>query len=464
MEQNNYLITEKPGKLMLKFAVPCVISLLVAALYNIVDQIFIGWGVGSEGNAATTVVFPLTVVALAIAVMIGDGTCAFVSISLGAKRGDDAHTSVGNAVLLSVISGVAVMLIYFVFMDEILVIFGAAKGTQTYEYAKEYFFYIILGIPFYMFGQSMNPVIRSDSSPLFAMVSTLAGAVLNVILDPIAIFVFKWGMMGAAVATVAGQVVTAGLSVYYLFNFKAVKIQKKSFKPSVRIIGKFIPLGICSFLAQISMVIAMAATNNSVRKYAALDPVFGLEEYAHIPLAVIGIVMKVLQIVMSVVIGMAAGCIPVVGFNIGAGRNDRAKKLFTTLLAAEACVGFIAFIPVEVFPKYIIAIFGTENAVYEQFAVRAFRIFLSMIVLACINKAAFIFLQSLGKPWTSTFLSLLSEVVLAVPLVYIVPVFFGLDGILLFMPVADVIAFMASVVLIIMTYRELNGKVIKAKS
>jgi Na+-driven multidrug efflux pump len=217
---NAFLAAEPLGRLMRKFSIPCIVSLLVGALYNIVDQIFIANAdyLGSYGNAANTVVFPLTVVALAIAVMIGDGCCAFVSISLGKNETDRAHRSVGNSILLTIISSVILTAIYLIFDDQIIAMFGGTVNAETYAMSKEYFFYIALGIPVYMFGQAMNPIIRSDGSPRFAMVSTLAGAVLNVILDPVFIFLFKWGMMGAAVATVIGQAVTAFLAVRYLFR------------------------------------------------------------------------------------------------------------------------------------------------------------------------------------------------------------------------------------------------------
>ena len=233
MEQNkpSYLATEKISKLMGKYAVPCIISLLVGALYNIVDQIFIANAtyLGSYGNAANTVVFPLTVIALGIAVMIGDGTCAFVSISLGANKRDDAHRSVGNAILLCVISSIVLTAIYLIFADPILTAFGGRVNNETFSYAKEYFFWIALGIPFYMFGQAMNPIIRSDGSPKFAMIATLAGAITNIILDPIFIFPLKMGMMGAAVATVIGQILTAALSLGYICRMKSVTLGRSSF-------------------------------------------------------------------------------------------------------------------------------------------------------------------------------------------------------------------------------------------
>ena len=461
-KSNNFLETESLGKLMGKYAMPCIISLLVAALYNIVDQIFIANAsyLGSYGNAANTVVFPLTVIALAIAVMIGDGCCAFVSISLGADRREDAHRSIGNAILLCVIAGVIVTALYLIFSDAILTMFGGRVNEETFAHSQEYFFWITVGIPFYMFGQAMNPIIRSDGSPKFAMVSTLAGAVINIILDPLFIFVFRWGMMGAAIATILGQIVTAVLSVWYLFHMKAVHLEKNSFRLSGSLIRRFIPLGICSFLSQISLVAAMAAINNMIRKYGALDPVFCQEEYAQIPMAVVGIVMKFFQIVISIVVGMAAGCIPIVGYNIGAGRKDRAKNLFTRLLIAEALVGVAAMIIVECFPGQLIAIFGAKNEspYYTEFAIKSFRIYLSMVVLACVNKATFIDLQSLGKALASTALSMVREVVFGVGFALLLPVFFGLDGVLYSMPVSDVLTFIMSVILIALTYRELGSE------
>lgn len=293
-KSNTFLETEPIGALMRKYAVPCIISLLVAALYNIVDQIFIANAsyLGSYGNAANTVVFPLTVVALAIAVMIGDGCCAFVSISLGADKKEDAHKSIGSAVLLCVISSVILAAVYLIFQEQILTMFGGKVNAETFHHAKEYFFWITVGVPFYMFGQAMNPIIRSDGSPKFAMAATLAGALANIILDPVFIFIFKWGMMGAAVATVLGQVLTAVLSVWYLCHMKAIRLEKSSFGIHGRLAGKYLPLGICSFLSQISLVAAMAAIQNMTLKYGARDAIFGQEQYAQIPMAVLGIVMK----------------------------------------------------------------------------------------------------------------------------------------------------------------------------
>ena len=457
---NQFLGTERIGKLMRQYAIPCIISLLVGALYNIVDQVFIANAsyLGSYGNAANTVVFPLTVVALAIAVMIGDGCCAFVSMALGRNEVDKARRSVGNAVVLSIAGSFALTAIYLVFADGIIAVFGGTVNEETFRHAQEYFFYITLGIPFYMFGQAMNPVIRADGSPRFAMVSTLAGAVINIILDPIFIFVFKWGMMGAAVATVIGQVATALLAVWYLLHMKVIRPAKTDFALSGSVCGRMLTLGITSFLSQISLVAAMAAINNMLRKYGALDAVFGQAQYAQIPMAVVGIVMKFFQIVISIVVGMAAGCIPIVGYNMGAGKTLRVRDLFTRLLVAEALVGAAALVLAEGFPRQLIAIFGAanESSYYTAFAVKAFRTYLCMMILACVNKACFIFLQAVGKALASTLLSMFREVVFGVGFALLLPVFFGLDGVLYSMPVSDILTFVISAVIIVKTYRELN--------
>ena len=452
--------TERIGKLMRQYAIPCIISLLVGALYNIVDQIFIANAsyLGSYGNAANTVVFPLTVVALAIAVMIGDGCCAFVSMALGRNEADKARRSVGNAVVLSIAGSLVLTAIYLVFADGIIAMFGGTVNEETFRHAQEYFFYITLGIPFYMFGQAMNPVIRADGSPRFAMVSTLAGAVINIILDPIFIFACKWGMMGAAVATVIGQVATALLAVWYLLHMKVIRPAKTDFALSGSVCGRMLTLGITSFLSQISLVAAMAAINNMLRKYGALDAVFGQAQYAQIPMAVVGIVMKFFQIVISIVVGMAAGCIPIVGYNMGAGKTLRVRDLFTRLLVAEALVGAAALVLAEGFPRQLIAIFGAanESSYYTAFAVKAFRTYLCMMILACVNKACFIFLQAVGKALASTLLSMFREVVFGVGFALLLPVFFGLDGVLYSMPVSDILTFVISAVIIVKTYRELN--------
>lgn len=460
-KSNAFLETEPVGKLMEKYAVPCVISLLVAALYNVVDQIFIANAtyLGSFGNAANTVVFPMTVVALAIAVLIGDGCCAFVSLSLGGGREEDAHKSIGSAIILCILCSIVLTAAYLIFMEPILTLFGGKVNEETYACAREYFFWISLGIPFYMFGQAMNPIIRSDGSPKFAMAATLAGAATNLVLDPILIYPLHMGMMGAAVATVLGQILTAGLSIWYLFHMKAVHLHKTSFGLFGGLMRRYLAMGITSFLSQIALVLSMAAFQNMCTKYGALDPIFGQPEYSQIPLAVMGIVMKFYQIAISIAIGMAAGCIPVVGYNIGAGRKDRAKKLFTYLLLWELGIGLAALCIVEIFPRQLIGIFGAanESAYYTDFAVRSFRIYLCLIFLSMLNKGTFIYLQAMGKALASTMISLTREVIFGVSLPMILPRFFGLDGLLYSFPLADILTFVFALVVIIRTDRELSS-------
>ena len=463
MESNRYLGEERIGKLMRNYSIPCIISLLVAALYNIVDQIFIANAayLGSYGNAANTAVFPVTVIALSIAVMIGDGCCAFTGFSMGMGREDDAKRSVGNSIVMVIAVSIVIMILYLIFADQLIGMFGGTVNEETFALSREYMFWITVGIPFYMFGQCLNPIIRGDGSPKLAMAATLSGAILNMILDPIFIYIFKWGMMGAAVATVAGQILVAAISLWYLLRrMKTLRPGKSHFGLKGRICRRTLSLGGSSFMSQISIVFSMAAVNNMVRVYGALDPIFGQEAYAQIPLAVVGIVMKFFQVVISIVIGMAAGCIPIISYNMGADLKGRVRELFTKLLIGEALVGLAALILVEFFPVQIIGIFGAanESAYYTEFAVKAFRIYLCMLIPACINKACFIVIQAMGKAMAATLLSLLREIVFGVGFALLLPVFFGLNGVLYSMPASDLLTFLIAIALIIYVYRMLSDQ------
>ena len=449
MERNRFMEKESVGKLMLKFSVPCILSLLVSSLYNIVDQIFIGQGIGYLGNGATNVVFPVTIIALAMALMIGDGCAACLSLCQGCKDTERAHKSVGNAVVILTAAGIIFTVCLFIFKDQFLYAFGATENN--FAYAQEYFLYIMIGIPFFMFSNGMNSMIRADGSPQFAMISTLIGAVINLILDPVTIFVFHWGMMGAALATITGQIVSALLAVYYLCHMKSVDMKKESFSLKAAISKKVLSLGISSFLTQISIVAIMAAMNNMLVIYGARSR-FG----ADIPLTVVGIVMKVFQIVIAFSVGIAAGSQPVIGFNYGAGLHLRVKKIFKLMVAAEACVGFVSMILFECFPMEIIKLFGNENALYNEFAVMAFRTYLCTIILCCIQKSISIFLQALGKPFLSMGLSLLRDFVLSVPLVILLPRLFGLKGTLYSAPAADIISFLAVIGAAVFVFRHLK--------
>lgn len=450
---------------MCRYAVPCIISLIVGALYNIVDQLFIANAdyLGSYGNSANSVVFPMTVIALAIAVMIGDGCCAFMSMKLGAKDHKSAAASVGSSVTLVVAASIVLTVIYLVFSDSLITIFGGRVNDKTFEFAKEYFFWITVGIPFYMFGQALNAVIRSDGSPNYAMATLLSGAVTNVILDYVFIYPLHLGMMGAALATIIGQIIAAILALIYLFRMKSVKLEKERLIPKSDVVKKIIPLGATSFLAQISMVFSMAAVNNMIAAYVGDIVNYGtaeiaLDELTQVPTAVVGIAMKFFQVIISVAIGMAAGCIPVVGYNIGAGRNDRVKGLLTRLLASELAIGIVATLICEIFPSQLIWLFGSsgESEYYINFGIVCVRVFLSCVFLSCVNKGVTIYMQAMGKAWQSTVLSMLREVVFGAGLPLLLPQFFGLEGILYFMPAADIITFVISIFVIISLYRELS--------
>ena len=462
MNANIFLEREPVGKLMIRYSVPLIVSLLVAALYNIVDQIFIANAsyLGSNGNAANNVVFPMTVIALAFTLMIGDGVCAFVSMSLGSRNSKQAGDSVGSAALLSSTAGIIIACVYWAFREELVTFFGGRVNDETFRLAVEYFSWIIPGIPFYVFGQAMNPVISADGSPNYVMFSTLMGAGINIVLDPVFIFGFHWGMMGAAVATIMGQIFTAMMSLRYISRkMKAVEFSRKNlgFHPSL--MKRYLPLGMCSFLSQAALVISVASVNMMIKKYGALDPIFGQPEYSQIPMAVIGIVMKFFQIVISIVVGLSASCTPITAFNIGAGRPDRVKSLFTLLLKCETVLGLAAFVIVEFFPSYIASLFGAsgESVYYADFTVKCFRTYLCLIVLACVNKAAFIFIQAMGRAWTSAGLSVIREVIFGAGLTITMPILMGLDGVLWSMPASDALTFIVSAYVIHMIYIELDA-------
>lgn len=346
--------------------------------------------------------------------------------------------------MFSVAIGVIITVVFVFIKEPVLWAFGATQGNIGY--AREYFDYILIGLPFYIFANALNSVIRADGSPAFALITISVGCVMNIILDPIAIFVLHWGVTGAALATVAGQIVSAVLSVIYLFFPRTFKLQVKSFMPDFRLLGKICLLGISSFLTQLSIVVTIACMNNVLTKYGAMS------EYGEdIPLTVLGIVMKVFQIVISVVVGIAAGSQPIIGYNCGAGNMARVRQLYKIIFIAEAAVGAVALICFECFPVQIIQIFGSGDALYLQFAAISFRIYLCTIILCCIQKATSIFLQALGKPALSMALSLLRDFVLSVPLILLLPLGMGLEGALLSAPIADAVSFVVGMLIMYFT-------------
>lgn len=445
---NNYLAEEKPGKLLLKFSIPCILSLLISSLYNIVDQIFIGHGIGYLGNGATNVVFPLVLIALSLGLFIGDGTGAYLSICLGKKDYESGKKSVGAAISLLLIVSILLTIIYITYRAPILDLFGATEANLPY--ATEYFNYIIIGIPFFMFTNAINSIIRADGNPKYAMISMITGAVINVVLDAIFIFVFKWGMMGAGLATSLGQIVSAIISISYLRKMNSFKLELHDFIPN-RILSKNLPLGISSFVTQISIVITLAFTNNMLVKYGAVSK-YGSD----IPLTAYGIVIKVFQIVISVIVGIAIGAQPIIGFNLGAKNYKRIKQTYALMIRAEIIFGILATLAFEFLPSQILGIFGTENALYEEFGVQAFRIFLSLVILCAVQKSSAIFLQSLGKPVLSMSLSLLRDIVLNIPLIIILISHFGVEGIFYTAPAADLLSFIVTIVFIQYVMRHLD--------
>lgn len=398
-ERKSPFATEPIGRLILKFAVPSVIALLVNSLYNIVDQIFIGWGVGYLGNGATNVVFPITIIALALSMMIGNGGAAYLSLKLGEGKTDAAQKGVGNAVALVTVVSVVLAVVFLVFIDPILTLFGATDLLRSL--ALEYGFIIGLGLPFMMISAAINSMIRADGSPKHAMVSMVIGAILNVILDPVFIFVFQMGVKGAAIATVLGQVASFAVSVVYLPRFKTARLNAPSFRLSGRTCGNILTFGLSSFITQFAITIVMALTNNLLAIYGATS-IYGAE----IPLTATGIVMKVNQIMIAILLGIATGTQPILGFNYGAKNFKRVKKALEIALIASEVVSILAFLIFQFAPMSVVILFGSEEGLYNEFAVKAFRIFLMLCPLTGFQTMAAVYLQAVGKPVKSAILSL----------------------------------------------------------
>ncbi len=450
-DANKFLGEEKISKLMLKYSVPCIMSMLISALYNMVDQIFIGQGIGMLGNGATSVVYPITVIALAITLLIGNGNATFFSISQGKKDFDSAKRSVGNALVLIFGAGIILCALFIIFKDSILWTFGATE--QNLSYASEYYDFILIGIPFFMIDNMLNSIIRADGSPRYAMFATLTGCILNIILDPIAIFVLGWGMKGAAIATVIGQFVAAVIAFCYLFRTKSFKLSKKCFKLNKRIVTNVLSMGLSSLFTQLSVVLLMAVMNNTLRAYGIKS-----EYGADIPIAVIGVVMKIFMLVTSMAVGFAVGLQPIVGYNKGAGNKERVKEVFKKMLLVEGCIGLVALFVFQVFPVQIVSLFGNGNDLYNHFATLAMRIHLGGVTLFCLQRGCAIFMQSLGKPMLSAFTTFLRELLLNIPLITIFASVFGVKGVLFASPTADVVAFTITILITLKVVKNFIGK------
>ena len=441
--------TEPIGRLIVKFAVPCVISLLVNSLYNIVDQIFIGWGVGYLGNGATNAVFPITIVALALCLMIGDGGAAYLSLKLGEGDIASAKRGVGNAIVMVVVVSIVLASVFLIFIDPILTLFGATDTLR--EYALQYGTIIGVGLPFMMIPGAVNSMSRADGSPKYAMLSMALGAVVNTILDPVFIFVFHMGVQGAAIATVIGQVATFVMAVTYLFRFKTFRIDRSAFRMKVKTCTTVLSLGVSSFITQFAITIVMALTNNLLVSYGALS-IYGSE----IPMTATGIVMKVNQILISILVGIAVGAQPIIGFNYGAKDFTRVKKALDIALVASEIIAIIAFLIFQFAPMSVVSLFGSEEGLYNEFAVKAFRIFLMLCPLTGFQTVVAVYLQAVGKPLKSAILSLARQIILFVPAAVLLPKFLGVVGVLWTGPVADGLAFLLSVGLLIYERKQLK--------
>lgn len=441
--------TEPIGRLIVKFAVPCVISLPVNSLYNIVDQIFIGWGVGYLGNGATNVVFPITIIALALSMMIGDGGAAYLSLKLGEGDVASAKKGVGNAIVMVTAVSILLLVVFLIFIDPILTLFGATEALRPY--ALEYGYIIGIGLPFTMIPTALNSMIRADGSPKYAMFSMVLGAVINTVFDPIFIFVLHMGVQGAAIATVMGQVASFVVSIIYITRFKTFHFDKVMFRLKRRVCQNILTLGISSFITQIAITIVMALTNNLLAAYGAAS-VYGPE----IPLTAMGIVMKVNQILISILVGIATGAQPIIGYNYGAKNFERVKKAFDIALVASEIVSVIAFLVFQFAPMSVVSVFGSEEGLYNEFAVMSFRIFLMLCPLAGFQTVAAIYLQAIGKPVKSAILSLSRQIIFFVPTIIILPLFLGVTGVLWTGPVADGLAFVLALGLILYERKQLK--------
>lgn len=440
---------DKIGKLLLTFSIPCIISLVVNALYNIIDQVFIGRGVGYLGNGATNVVFPIVVLSLAFSLMIGDGAAAYLSLKLGEKKKKDAQEGVANAIVAIVIVSIVLCVLVLAFLPQLLNIFGCTDALR--EYALDYGYVIGIGLPMSMIGTTLSAIIRADGSPKYSMASMLAGAICNIILDPIAIFLLGLGVKGAAIATVISQIVSCVMNLLYLKRFKTISISKDSFKISFKRMRTVAMLGISSFITQMAVVVIITVENKLYNTYAATSK-FGSD----IPITVQGIVMKINQILSSIIIGIAAGSQPIVGFNYGAGKYDRVKETLKRVLIVSVIVSTIAFILFQTIPEYLISLFGSGDATYNEFACLSFRIYLMLTIFNGIQIVSGIFFQAIGKPSKSAFLTLSRQILFYVPAAIILTKIFGTLGVLYAGPVADGLAFIIAAILLIIENKYLS--------
>lgn len=444
-------------RLILRFAIPSVIAFLVQALYNIVDQIFIGQIVGYLGNAATNVTFPLVTFSVAGGVLIGDGTAAMMSLRMGAGHSREAGTILGTGLITSILVGAGFLLAGSFFLQPMLLSFGATEAVLPF--ALDYASIIVIGLPFSMVSITLNNSIRVDGHPRFAMVTMLVGTVLNIVLDAWFMIGFKWGVRGAAIATIIGQMATLALCVLYMPRYEQFRIEKSDLRIRASYLKRVAALGISSFITQIAIAIVQIVINNQIIHFGA-QSVYGTD----IPLSAFGIVMKVNMILISTILGFAVGSQPIWGYNYGAQRYASVRKIYATTVTIALCISVSGFIFFQTDPDVIIGLFGQEEALYNEFAERCFRIFLFGVFCAGFQITSAIFFQAIGKPVRSILLSLSRQTLFLIPLLLLLPEYYGIDGILYAGPIADIAAATFALVLIIFEMIQLRRQELRVRT
>lgn len=448
---SNPLGYEPLPKLLRSFAVPSVIAMLVSSLYNIVDQIFIGQGVGYLGNAATNVAYPLTTICLAIALLIGIGSASRFSLSLGAGEPEQAARVVGNAIAMMAVLGLLYTLLVEAFLHPLLLAFGATPDVMPYAVA--YTRITALGMPLLIVTNAMSNLARADGSPKYSMTCMLVGAVINTILDPIFIFVLHQGVAGAALATVIGQFFSFLLAVRYAFHFQHIDLRREHLRLSLGESLQTASLGMSSSLNQVALTFVQIVINNSLIYYGA-GSVYGTD----IPLAACGIVMKTNALLLAVVIGISQGSQPIIGFNYGARQYGRVRGIYRLAIGCNLAVSLVGFLLFQFCPRQIISIFGSGDALYFEFAVRFMRIFLFMVLVNGVQMLSSSFFSAIGKPVKGLVLSMTRQVLFLIPLLLLLPALLGgIDGILFAGPVADTMAFLTTVCLVSREMKRIRG-------
>ena len=432
-QEQNPLGTAPVGGLIGKFAIPAIISMLVSALYNIVDQIFIGQGVGMLGNAATNVAFPVTTIATALALLLGIGGASNYNLEMGAGREKKASSIAGTALSTLVITGVILAVAVLLFLRPLLSLFGAT--TDVMPYAVDYLGITAVGLPFYALSIGGNHIVRADRSPTYSMTCVLTGAIINTILDPLFIFGFGWGIKGAAWATVIGQVVSGILVIIYFGKFRKMYLEMSMLKPSSECLKAIISLGMASCINQIAMAVVQIVLNNILRYYGGLS-VYGSD----IPIACVGVISKVNQVFMAICIGISQGCQPIWGFNYGAKKYDRVRLAYRYSVTACTVIATIFFLCFLLFPHQIVSIFGTGSDLYFQFAERYLKIFMFMTFANGIQPMSSGFFTSIGKAKLGIVMSLTRQVLFLLPLIVVFSLIMGIDGVMYAGPIADAAA------------------------